>query len=578
MATGPFSKLYDPDTEDTLEEDPHKAEANRITRDSVRNSCLADLRGLMSSSRAYTEKDFETYRDKGLSEESFELSGKTEHSEILEALEENRRLYIPQTIADVRAMEAKFYGDINMAAAQGWITSASASRWKERLASPEMLWWQKRSFLKNKFPKYMKNWMNLYYDLKEVEKKKKELNVSGKEVPELLALEKRGFKDANYDHRIDAVNRASAALTAYENRQTVVYKAAKQDLNIAVSKGILAEWKVGEILRKIFEAKRWGDPEKFVMGKQALCLRKFRIDWQTEKFRFDRIENRRKKEGTPPAFFFVTCEAFLDQNWKQRKTYLDMAEKSFEISVENPLILTLRHEMATKDWDSARSILKIAKQEILNEKQKEDLRSMEEYLNQHAEDPEETEELSQFEEVHNAMESMRAAIASIPRSLQRLYIDTINEGSHCMRSLGWILYNRIWCRQHGYLDEDKEARLAQTTSKETKQVIQDGHGMGSENNDLDYLKPAIREYRDGEYSPQILHLGSGGHNALLETMKTSNYSFNYWTTLIPEGVSYDEQKNLVDSINPTIKRSMRVLAKYNIPFTLTGKPVMHKAA
>ncbi len=565
--------------EEGLADDSRNKETERAVRESVRDQCLSALRDLMSTSAAFTERDLAAYRDRALSESSLEIVGYREHEQKLRALEENRRLHIPATIAKVRAMDQWFRAKIDEAQGKGWISSTSAKRWKEeRLRSEAMHWWQKQSFLLDVFPRYLKNWEQLSADMKTIEKRQRELGAYEKDIPELATIKGAQFGDMHYTFRRSTADRALAALAAMGQGRSQLYKLAEGKLSQAASRGVLSPWKVGTWLRRIFEGRTTlKEINAFLTGAGSSHLDRLVKNWAEARRRFDAIEGQRKK-GTPPTFHFVSLKVFLDWDYHQRLTYLDQAQSSFrDISKEHPRLLDIRRELAAKDWDSAKDLIEKAKRGQLTEEQRAQLRSMEEYLKQHGkekigmrEKPDPATEVSQ------ALQEMRQALAQLPISLQHLYLKAIGSGYGVLHTLCSLMYNRIWCREHGHLDDDREARLKQSTTKETQHVVRKGHGKGFENNDVtSYRQPAIRTYHDGEWSPQILHVSPGGHGALIEALKSeqSNHAFKYWTTMLPEGVSYDVHKHIHEDINPTLKRGMRTLAKHGFAFSLIGSPV-----
>jgi hypothetical protein len=142
------------------------------------------------------------------------------------------------------------------------------------------------------------------------------------------------------------------------------------------------------------------------------------------------------------------------------------------------------------------------------------------------------------------------------------------------------MYNRVWCWEHGYLDGEREVELHQSAAEDTQKVLKDGHSKrGLENIDLDTVDDhdadaAMRGYEEGEWGATVIHYSPNSKDKLVDKMKSnSNFAFNYWTTLVPHSVSYEQHAYVVRNVNWVLKRGLRTLRKHGAAFTLNGPPV-----
>lgn len=569
----PQIHLYTEDENDEPREktkDKHEGQSEKeITkqkhiRDVARARCVSLLKSSLGSSKAYREGDIAAYDAECLADAKLEMVGKITHEEKLEAILENYEKYIPETIAKVHELEDKFKEKISEAESKGWITAASATEWMQRLTDESVPWWKKNTFLTEKFPGYVSNWKKLDEDMTKVKNLTKSLNIAEDSLPELKVLKNKEFSLAHFTFRRSKVDEALAALAATEKGRGSQYQLAKKLLEEAVKKGAMAPSKVGTWLRRIFESS--ADPrniQEFLTGKGNMTLSTLVWRWQQATHQFRKIEDRRKKEGTPVSFNFVNENKFLEMHYESRLAYIREANARFvNIQKENPLLLDIRRELDMKDWESARELISEAKASNLLPKDRQKLWSMETYLKtQEAEDGKEKE--NEKRQKPDPEEELQRALAEVPTALRPLVEGAMKRGSGVMRCLGALLYNRVWCHRHGYLTGHKEQVLRDETTEKTKDIVQHGHTKGFENNDVSsYHAPAIRDYGSGGiWSAQILHTNTSGYGPLLDNMESQkdNYAFKYWTTLIPEGVTYETQLYMVESLMPRLRSCLRTM-------------------
>ncbi|MBU0767111.1 hypothetical protein KKF55_05040 [Patescibacteria group bacterium] len=549
------------DGADTMEDYKTQSECENLRR-----LCTQKLQRFVTSSELFTERDLKAYEDI-LTDSKLTLAGKVTYAQKKEALEENISEFIPRTMENISRAEDVFYGMLATAHSRDTITHETAMYWHDKIKSKKIPWWEKEKFIYEKFPHMVANWETLTRDIEKVKNSVKQ-NRMFADIPAVKNVigEKTSLK--KYKDWRNAVSEALGAIEAEKRLQQNLFRKAKTILESAASSKVLSSKKVGMWLHRIFKSNASNDKiEKFVSGSGASSLSGMINRWSSVQNRFDKIENERKKGDEPRGFHFVTTDKFLDWHYTKRLAYVGEAEKRFvNVATENPILLAIRRELDSQDWESAAIIIKQAESEPLSEKDKIKLSSMKWYLREYqSENPVEKTDDPQTKEDYK--EELDHLISALPTVLQPLYKKAINAGKfYCLSA---IMYNRVWCREKGQvLTGHKEVVLNESSEEDTKRVLENGDDGRLRNAAVSaYREPSIRGYANtGINAPQILHLGSGGQDALVAKMMTDdNERFRYWTTLIPEGVDYGTHSYVVKKLNPQIKKCLRNIESSSAP-------------
>jgi len=431
-----------------------------------------------------------------------------------------------------------------------------------------MFWIQKESFLLEKFPKYLENWERLHDDtqvLKNMNKKNKELI----KIPEVRDALGASLDSVKYVKMRNLISKALAAATANEHGDDHMYEDAKKILEKAVKNGSLSKNNVGTWLERIMKSN--AAPKQkiaFVYGKGSTSLEHLIARWEEVKHRYDVVEHRRRKDGTPRGFHFVTTNKFLNWHFSKRLSYVVEAENCFsDIAKERPILLEIRRELDSKDWGSAERLLKKAKSATLTEEDTRKLNSMENYLKEHRPKTDKTKKKKKNPK--QAEKENEQIISLLPASLQPLYLNAIRAGK--FRCLAALMYNRVWCHERGHvLTSSKENKLQKRATDDTRMRLQqrkDGKKQLANTDVNAFKEPSIRSYAyTGISAPQILHVGASGHGALLAKMNEEDtYLFRYWTTLIPTEVDYATHAYIVKHLHPLLKSNLHAIAAGNAP-------------
>ncbi len=546
-----------PSAEDTPEE--------RSIRERLRTEALSKVRSAVSSSKVLTQADLRSYERIVLSEQGLEQGGARTHEEKMRFLQQNVSQYIPQVIADARRMESDFLSAVRSLESAG-LDARSAERWRDFLRQDSKLWYQKKGFLTRKFPELQQRWRDLLSEEKRLREKIQRAGKSANDMPEVRAFTDSSYKDAELSRRTAIVNNALAAVAATERQSTVLYRKAQEKLQDAAARGVLAPGKVSVWLKRIFESNADDQLiEDFLNGNGHDSLPSLIDRWSGVREKYDAVEELRKGGKNAPRFHFVSLDVFLNWRYPARVAYVNEAEHRLK---EEPgsgkgILLDIRRELDTEDWRSAEALIGDAKAMPLAEAEKRQLRSMEEYLRtQRAESPKTKEEEEHDENPQADMYKALAELKHINGAMYDLYVRAMARGTGALSTLCSLMYNRCWVRGKHIMDDTDEEMLRERAREETKEVVEHGHGKQYENNYIPgYGDASIRNQNQGEWSPQVLHIGSdpSAHEALVSKCDSqqSNYSFKYWSTLIPEGVGYSQHQFIVFNLNWRLKSGLR---------------------
>ena len=549
-------------------------------RDNLRSEALRRIQSAVGSSAALTKADIKGYAAV-LSESGLEQGGALSHETKMRWLQENISMYIPQVISEAVKLGSEFDSMIDDAKNKKWIGEQSAGKWKKRLKDENILWMYKKQFLTKKFPKYLKNWEKLHEKRLKAEEKVKKLKVDPNKIPEVAALYSSSFINEHFSARTTMVNNALAALAAHEKGKYDLFKQGQVVLENAVKRGVLAPHKVSVWMRRIFESNADNDLIlDFLYGKGDKQLPGLISKWGNVRKRFDSIESDRE-DMLVPGFHFVSADTFLNWHYSARMAYVNEAEQRLKApSVGRGIILDIRRELDMKDWGSAQYLIDRALAFPITTSEQKEVKSMQQYLttqrNESMSDSDETPE-----DPNEDMFKAFAELQHIDPAVYNLYVRTASKGIGAFSTLAALMYNRCWCHKNAVIDEDDEAELLEKAMDETKEVVKHGHGIGYENNYVPgYDKDAIRNQNKGEWSPQVLHISNdpNSQNALASKCETqqNNHSFKYWTTLIPEGLSYAQHQYIVYNLNHRIKRGLRNGGRFSEGTIKTGKTASYK--
>lgn len=550
--------------------------------DRVRRRCVNRVASIISSApHVMTKADERAYRDEVFSDKALIRDGFTTVRDRIKALQQNLDVYLPQMQTQAPLLEKKFRGKIDEAISKKWIGRRSATRWMSRLSAENALFYQKKVFINEKFPVFLKNWQEVAEKRENLLKHPQLKMLKGKDVPKLgIFKNDDDFLNKSYDERKNIVSMVEAALSAKAREMPLLFSQARSQLEGAARKKALSWSKIGPWMEKIFKSGAKAETiDDFLNNKGNMPLSKLIANWTEASQRFESLEEKRKKKGTPRGFHFVKMEVFLNWHFERRKAYLDHAEESIEgIGNESDTILKIRHELGAEDWDSARQLILEAKQQPMTEQQSKRLGSMEKYLRENSNlAVAAPEEKTALRDPLVITKEINAIISeSVPAPMQKFYKQTMSKGYQCFWAWTTLLYNRVWCHQHHFLSDDKERHLERTSHDKTRDRMKEGHSKyGTEANVVKgdtNAEEAIRDQDSGTKGAQFLMVKEEAHEILADKINEQkhNRNFWYWTSVIPEGLKYPEHLYIVQNINPRLKKLMRELEASGGRYSISG--------
>lgn len=467
---------------------------------------------------------------------------------------------------------AKFEGELSSAVSAGLISKASVERWVARFKKPGLSLKAKQYFFEHQWSSYRKAWEKVKEERATVLKNPLFKELTAKDCKEISTFTtETKFTELHYDKKTALVAEVRAVLKAKETGKQNLLKDTRGILEAAASAGYIAKNKTGPWL------------EHVIAGKRTLTeLRKFVGDWAKVRFNFDTVERAMNKGKVPQGLTRLSEEKFLGMSYEQRKSYVEEAQRRLNLEeADTPdtpikdLKGKVRHALDTQNWDEAKLFLGKAWKAVESEDDIRELKSMEGYLESFV-TKEKSEDREKTEDVRRAYAEITELMGSLPTGLVPLYKSALLRGAGCVQCVTTCIYNRTWCQDRGYLTESSEEKLRNKAVQETENRIKgggEGHGNGLENNRLDgFGQPAVRDKGIG---PQNVFMSSGQAGSFVDEADANKgtWSFWYWTNLIVDGVSADENAHVARSLNWRFKRAARTLDKYGLRWTESGPPI-----
>lgn len=480
---------------------------------------------------------------------------------------------LPLPLQDAKLFE-KFEGELSSAVSAGLISKSSVERWIARFKKPGLSLKAKQYFFDHQWSSYRKAWEKVKEERATVLKNPLFKELTSRDCKELAVFTaEKQFTELHYDKKAALTAEVRAVLKAKETGKQALLKDTRGVLETAASAGYIAKNKTGPWL------------EHVIAGKRTLTeLKKFVGDWAKVRFNFDTVERAMNKGKVPQGLTRLSEEKFLGMSYEQRKSYVEEAQRRLNLEEANTpdtpikdLKGKVRHALDTQNWEEARLFLGKAWKAVESEDDIRELKSMEGYLESFvSKEKGGADNEKKDEDVKRAYAEITELMGSLPTGLAPLYKSALLRGAGCVQCVTTCIYNRTWCQDRGYLTESSEEKLRNKAVKETENRIKgggEGHGNGLENNRLDgFGQPAVRDKGIG---PQNVFMSSGQAGSFVDEADANKgtWSFWYWTNLIVDGVSADENAHVARSMNWRFKRAARTLEKYGIRWTDSGPPI-----
>lgn len=466
----------------------------------------------------------------------------------LQYIEENSR-FLDQTIAEAEQYKNEFYMKIDMAERKQWISRKSALRWKQRFHADNVLEWERKQWVtdsksESAFPAMYNRWQKAARTRQEAVKLADTLRIDKamrKEWADVLSVQ--SFLDMHYDERMHRASSLYAQLIAMQKSQIDSYKQASAMLMDAASpsKGFLHRSKVGPWLLRVMQS---DDPVQYIDSVLVPCMERWEAVWKD----YQNIQQALQTQRPHRSFTPVKPDAFLRMKYKKRTSYCALAWAQLQDSGNayetNKLLaglkLGIRRHLNTQDWEEAKKLLAVATKESPEDPE---LAEMQQYILAHEE-----ESGTETERPEELLQNMRALVARVSSAeVQQLLNRALESGPSVFNRLAQVWSNRVWLREVGGWDEQKEQEQ-----------------LGSNNQYmLDMRKVGTGTILHNVASHADEHAGSGATNL------SANEHWGYWATLIPP-IPYAEHRAIYTGTMWKLKKMLRSLHKQGVAYTSYG--------
>ncbi len=397
----------------------------------------------------------------------------------------NLQKFVRDGISTQKRAYDQVYADFTgmMREAEEVLSVTSLNEWSMRFQNTNFS--EKRYFLTHQFRGFIDNWKEIHRKRDELETKAR-MFLSTQDVPKLSTfLSGFLFKELRYREKKDLVAQVEAALAAQEsNQKKALFAEARSALDAAVEEGILSPQKVGGWLKRIFDVgASQAEIEQFVRGKGKNSLHWCKGNWRQVRGDFDAVMGDLKKsEYAARGFKRIAQEAFLRMDYDQRVSYIAEARRTLSTSLdtdnEEPILLRIRHALDIEDWHEADAAIREASGMNLDTSDKSRLASMKQYLRQHRREAPVPKAGPSPAEIDAANRGIEEALARMDPSMRAIAIGLLPFGNNGINNLRWIVYNYLWCKKNGYLDEDEIQREFHEHEEETIERVKRQEDVG----------------------------------------------------------------------------------------------------
>ncbi len=556
----------------------------------VRRKSLASIKGRLSSSKILGDADIKVYEE-AMSDERLASVGKIRHQDKVQYIREDiEKSMVQRLLSDAEKLERQFREGIKMASGK-WISEAKANWWIGKLENKSIPFHKKHLFIMKQinktegeeftdekaFTAFLNNWRFVAEKAEKLRGHPQMKYLTSADVPELTTFQNVGqFLALSYKKRKALVKTVDAALTAKEMQIPQLYTKAKTMLNWAVQRQALSPSKVGSWLERIFKSEAKAEEiDQFLNNKGSMPLQSLIDNWAKASKHYQVIEAKRKALGSPRGFHFVKMDVFLNWGYDQRTSYLNEADNRFtDIRDESYVFLKIRHELGAKDWDAADELIDSVKSELndgsllMSEENRNKLSVMEKFLREHRTDTKEKKS-QEKPSPDDVIAEMHELLDQLPDQLKRTYKKALGKGYQAFWALTTLMYNRVWCHQHNFLDVGREKTLEKDAKEKTIERVDQGHNKNIV--EANYVKgstntrPAIRN-QAGVRKAQILFTEERSDETIVEEINAqkNDRNFWYWTSMIPQGVEYAAHLNIVQTLHPRMKKLARQMEQMGV--------------
>lgn len=473
----------------------------------------------------------------------------------------------------------EFMQPLDDAAQTGLISEESKKKWIARFRDPSIPYKTKEYWVRKQFPQYIQQWKAIFAErntlldehlefFAEIKKRDPFLSsLTSKGVNMQSILSKEKFRALHHDKKKEQLSRLRAAILAIKKGREDRFMQAKTLLNKAVIGKAMSKNKVGRWLERIMESKSSDAAiDQFLSHRMPELIQ----NWFEVKSKYDACLSKVMLRGKSNArgLNILPEQTFLSLGYEQRVSYVGMLEERLksanDVQKDNPLFITIRHDLDIRDWGSAEEHVTAAERTNLTPQERERLGAMKRYLKQMrrtAGKKHSKEKKGPVNKVDAAVESIESIMKNIPSTMQSMVLQLL-QGPHAARSihqLRWITGNNDWVHRHNWTNPKKAQKaLNRENLEKTKRLGPLKKDMGRINI-LTGETPRIEHVRDDRFARKratgiYLDLGCAQAKQTLtnKLMTEMDPKVCYWMTLFAyeEGITKSARwhKELFDNL------------------------------
>ncbi len=477
----------------------------------------------------------------------------TEDTNVLESIV-HREEFFEKYAKDVIEQGPMLLSTFNrlLLSAEPYMSRKGKIEWEGRLRDNSVMNFQgKKYWIEYQFPEYIKRWKQVAEERDHLVKNPELKQVAASNQEFAVILDRDKFLDLHYNERVGLLAKAKALMYAMEKGRKELYSKAEKKLGAAAFMGAMADHKIGVWLKRIFKSNASEKKiNEFINGSGFNSLTQMIDRWAKLKFRFDMLKDKAKKldQDTAARGLNIMSEnQFLNMHYAQRLRYVEELDQRIngakDINNERPIFIQIRHAMDTKDWDDATKLIQDAKLMQLSDKERERLRSMEQFTNQFKPKGKKEKKVvngMDLIQVRQRIDTLVGEIGEHHTEMQPM-VKRLLKGRKANRSINqlrWMAYNQRWTEGHGFYNYDIGKFGASKEHEEaTRERALRGEDVGRHNN-IGHTTVGQKYLRKTEivrHKATFEHLNVKNESATMEIAEWCEHEQSpkdlYWRTL-----------------------------------------------
>lgn len=554
-------------SEDDMENKAVKEQAEQGELESLREEAMRKLQDGIQTRRLelLTAVDLRAYEEDVFSDDALRLAGKHTIAQRTEALRENLQDFIPRILDDAEGYEKQMASLLHDAVhVHRSLSESKAKSWFQKLAP--LLYYKKKAFIKEEFPKWLKAWQDVADLRSEVMENPLVDAIDPSEIEDIDAFrDEARFLELPYPTRDDLAKDVDACVKAKEKEMNATYAETKQELSIMATGDdrYLHPKNIGGWLQRIFS---YANTPEEVAACMETTVRPYAERWKEAREEFDTLDERTEEEGMPIGFHPLSLDAFLLLKYPARTTYLAHWEARLNEKTKHEpgrlgmLKSGIRSAFDTNDLNEALFLWQKAHALAPEDK---DILAMEEYLAARGKDVN-TDKERLNEDPYATLREMRDVVEHLPHThLQDQYAAML-EGKN-PRTFLELSRMREEAHERGELSETIE-ELDEKAITARKEQRQGGHEKEAQT----FAEEAIVEHEQSQI--RSIHVEQQTTNAFAEEIERRKDEPHFLRThcYVPEGVTLAQHKAAIAE-HQRLLRGLRTLERFGMRFTKAGK-------